>query len=1284
MGQIFISYARDDDEPFVKQLYQDLTENGIDVWWDRKDMESRGRTFLQELRDAIEASDCLIAVIGPTAVTSDYVKAEWEHALLFAKGVVPILRINDYHQIPSNLSKFHCPDFRKERPYNEALEELLDILAKPVPKLGPLLTAVPSLPPHFLPRFDEIVRLGENVLVDIQRPTVITSAEQTTALQGMWGVGKSVLAAAFARATDTRRAFDNGIVWITIGQRSDPLMNMKVLGLAFDDDPGNYTDIEIAMAHLPKVLADKVCLIVLDDVWNVVDVTPFRNALGPRCRLLITTREGGLITALGAQEHRLDVLTDEAARRFLGNWCGVEVASLPSEAVSVAKECGNLPFALALCGAMAKDETPWSDMLEALQEADLIFIEKQFPNYPYPDMLKSLKVSLDLLARENPEAAKHYHELVIFPVDETIPEVAVMTLWHFTNGLKERNARKLLTLLEGKVLLRLEGKAPNRLVSLHDLQHDYLRAVMGDLSSLHGLLLEAYQQECKNGWQNGPNDGYYFEHLAYHLIEAGRKEEFHKLLFSFVWLQAKLEATNVNFLISDYDYFQNDSNLRLIQSAIRLSAYILMHRPQELASQLLGRLQLFQELEIQSMLEQACTSKECMWLHPLTASLTPPGGPLIRTLKGVTGFIYAVLVTQDGRCVISASDSNYVMIQVLDMETGVLIRTLKWNIDAVDTACVTPDGRRAISSPTYKNEFDVWDMETGALIRTLKGHTKSVKAVCVTPDSRCVIVASDDNMLKVWDLDTGEEIRKLKGHTESVTAVSVTLDGRCVIVAPDDNMLKVWDIDTGEEIRKLKGHTECVTAVSVTPDGKRAISASHDNTLKVWDMDIGEEIRTLKEHTESVKAVCITPDGKRAISVSYDKTLKVWDLDTGEEICTLLKEHTFLGVTAICVTPDGRRAISASDHTLKVWDLEIRKDIRELKGHTESVTAVCVTPDDRRAISASHDHTLRVWDMDTGEEIRALKGHTKSVTAVSVTPDGKRAISASHDKTLKVWDMDTGKEIRALKGHTESVTAISVTPDGKRAISVSYDKTFKVWDLDTGEEIHTLHGITLFSVTPDSRRAFTSYDDTLKVWDIDTGALICTWWGHNERINAISVTSDSKHAISASDSTLKIWDVETGKMIRILRWYDIVNTFIFGLSNNTLKIWDRETGARIDDSIPGCHEATAICVTPDGRHIISASNESLIVWDMETGVPIHILKGHVPITYITVTPDSRRVIFGSTDIALKIWDIVSAKILASFSGESRLATCAISHDGKTIVAGEDSGRVHFLRLVGVE
>jgi hypothetical protein len=618
MAEIFISYARADDEPFVEQLHDDPTEHGFTIWWDRQTMQSRGRTFLQELRDAIEGSDRLIAVIGPNAVKSNCVRAEWKHALLFGKVVVPILRKGDYSLIPDELSKFHCPDFRRERPYNEALEKLLHILYEPVPLLGRLFTAVPSLPPHFLPRREEIAGIRKAVLADVQRPTVITSEKQTTALQGMGGVGKSVMAAAFASATETRRAFTDGIIWLTIGQNPDPSSNLKLVGTAFGDDPVNYVDLDTVRARLPRVLSDKVCLIVLDDVWNVAHAAPFVNALGPRCRLLITTRDGSLVTALGALEHSLDVLTDAAALQLLANWCDQDVGSLPSEAVSVASECGNLPLALALCGAMACDGTPWSDMRDALQEADLTFIEGEIPNYPYPDVLKALKVSVDALAKDNPAAAEHYHKLAVFPADEAVPEAAVLTFWLHTGGLKKRDARKLLTTLERKALLRLEGEAPHRFVSLHDLQYDYLRAVVGDLSSLHGRLLDAYQRRCPDGWQSGPNDGYFFEHLAYHLVEAGREEELQRLLLDFDWLQAKLAATDVNSLIADYDFLPEESDLRFVQDAIRMSAHVLARDGTQLAGHLLGRLLSFQEYEIQSMLEQAREWMGGLWLRPLT------------------------------------------------------------------------------------------------------------------------------------------------------------------------------------------------------------------------------------------------------------------------------------------------------------------------------------------------------------------------------------------------------------------------------------------------------------------------------------------------------------------------------------------------------------------------------------------------------------------------------------------------------------------------------------------
>jgi WD40 repeat protein len=55
-------------------------------------------------------------------------------------------------------------------------------------------------------------------------------------------------------------------------------------------------------------------------------------------------------------------------------------------------------------------------------------------------------------------------------------------------------------------------------------------------------------------------------------------------------------------------------------------------------------------------------------LMPLTGSLMPPGGPLIRTLTGHSNWINAVSVTQDGKYAVSASYDN--TLKVWDIKTG--------------------------------------------------------------------------------------------------------------------------------------------------------------------------------------------------------------------------------------------------------------------------------------------------------------------------------------------------------------------------------------------------------------------------------------------------------------------------------------------------------------------------------------------------------------------------------------------------------------------------------------
>jgi TIR domain len=55
-------------------------------------MESRGKTFLQEIKDAIASVDRLLLIVTPSTVESQYVRDEWGYALSLWKVITPLLR----------------------------------------------------------------------------------------------------------------------------------------------------------------------------------------------------------------------------------------------------------------------------------------------------------------------------------------------------------------------------------------------------------------------------------------------------------------------------------------------------------------------------------------------------------------------------------------------------------------------------------------------------------------------------------------------------------------------------------------------------------------------------------------------------------------------------------------------------------------------------------------------------------------------------------------------------------------------------------------------------------------------------------------------------------------------------------------------------------------------------------------------------------------------------------------------------------------------------------------
>ena len=757
---------------------------------------------------------------------------------------------------------------------------------------GPLFY-VPSLPLYFIPRNPDLEKAKTAVLSEKGISAAITGT--SIGLQGMGGIGKSVLAAALARDKEVRRFFKDGIVWIKLGQeaqQADLQQGQINLIRALDPEHGPIADIASGRTEIERVLSRKRCLIILDDVWRMEQLWAF-DCLGPECRLLLTTRDQEIVRNSGAEECRLGVLSAEESLELLRLWSGKK--DLPPEAAEVAEECDNLPLALAMVGAMVKGrpDDRWENVLHRLRTADLQKIKAEFRDYPYPNLMKAIEVSTDDLAADQ---RRRYFDLAVFPEDEQVPEAALQVLWN----LDRYDTQELIDLFVDRSLAELKDGR----LSVHDLQHDFMIKRAGDLLMIHQGLLGRYKERCSNGWPSGPNDGYFFQHLVYHLSQAQRSEEIRSLLLDFDWIEAKLQATDVPSLLSDYDRADSDEDLSLIQGAIRLSAHVLFRNPEQLPGQLAGRLVGIQIPSLESLIMQIPKRITYPWLRPLAGSLASPGGPLIRTLQGHTGGVWAVAISQDGNQAISGSSDG----------------TLK-----------------------------LWDLKKGQEIRTLVGHTGGVGAVAISQDGNRAISRSDDNTLKLWDLEEGQEIRTLEGHAGGVRAVAVSKDGKQAISGSSDNTLKIWDLEEGQEIRTLEGHTGWVWAVAIFQDGRRAISGSYDNTLKIWDLEEGQEIRALVGHTGEVRAVAIFQDGRRAISGSDDSTLKIWDLEKGQAIKTLVGHAD--GVGAVAISKDGRRAISGSfDNTLRLWDLETGRILAEFSGEGP-ITAIALSRDGQRMVA---------------------------------------------------------------------------------------------------------------------------------------------------------------------------------------------------------------------------------------------------------------------------------------------------------------------------------------------
>ncbi|XP_044756628.1 WD repeat-containing protein 36 [Coccinella septempunctata] len=94
-------------------------------------------------------------------------------------------------------------------------------------------------------------------------------------------------------------------------------------------------------------------------------------------------------------------------------------------------------------------------------------------------------------------------------------------------------------------------------------------------------------------------------------------------------------------------------------------------------------------------------------------------------------------------------------------------------------------------------------------------------------------------------------------------------------------------------------------------------------------------------------------------------------------------------------------AIAMEDFTINIVDIDVKRLIRRLEGHTGQVTDLTFSPDSRWLISSSMDSSVKIWDIPSSTLIDQFATHSPC-TSLDMSPTGE-TLATSHVDYLGIF-----------------------------------------------------------------------------------------------------------------------------------------------------------------------------------------------------------------------------------------------------------------------------------------
>jgi WD40 repeat protein len=1140
MPRIFVSYSRRDASDLAKRIVGELRSRGYDVFFDQSDILG-GDPWALRVQEELGKTDVVLALVSHESYRSRICQAEHSIAVDERKPVIPLI-VQAGAPRPLILYAAQYLDFSAPAEYPQQFAALMAAIERPSVPLQPprnrICLVPPPLPRAFQPRPAEREQVLQKILAGSQPITAIT---------GIPGVGKSVLALSLCKDRILAAAFPDGVIWLDF-QKAGGLAHIQTLLETFLGTPPRLDAPGRAEMAVCRLLAERAILIVLNDVYDIAQVTPFLTG-DSRSSILLTTQNAHIAYSLGAAIVHLNPLGREHSLNLLRQATApVGLTIHDSELEAIAEQAQDLPITLQVAASF---------LLQGVTPRDWIAVQ------PGADVL------------DNPDPTQHlsgpdrnlFYSLAVFPRSTYVAVRIIEKYWlELQPSLNPATCHVAMTRLKGYSLLE---EAPDRThYVLHSFLRDHSRRKLSpdELRDHQRHFLDAHRP-ADGHWSSLVEDrDYFLAHLAHHLAEAALSDEIASTLLDFEWVSAKLRAYGVNDLLEDFSRAPLRPALTMVQRAIRLSHDTLSRNPDQLASALIGRLRSTREPGVREML-LARRARSGPWLEPLRRTLNSPSGPLRRVLRGHSSGVTALAVSSDGTLFASGSDDR--TLRVWKLATGENF-VLEGHDAGIKSVAFLPDGR--IVSGSDDHTVRIWFPEKGAKPDLVGEHTGPVTALAVWGPSGLILSADDDGALSGWDPSSPGTPTFSARANSPLRAIAVLQDSGIAFTGSEAGEVALYSLPAGSRFDRWDAHALAVWAVAEL-DGD-ILTGSWDGSIVRWDPNSRKSSERKRAeylgHANGVTSLAAAAGCNWFASGSADDTARIWDLKTpvdGSNRC-------FVGhaswVRAVAVTPGGEILLSGSDDgTIAVWETTLEVEPEEDYRHADAVRSVALQSGCNFALSASANGEMQLWPSNEGDRPDRLPSCHRNVSCVAFAGAGRSALLGRENGDISILDLENGgSETGLLPGDGAPIRVIAVSPDGGWVASIDAAHTVSVWKIEqrrfarrftpprrvtglclgecgrvlglaTSEhviEIHELLGGTSFRLEPAGAEitAMALVDGSMVIagvangeicaWDLSSRRLVSSRTAHRSAITQIAVSPQFSYVGSCSnDGDFKLW-----------------------------------------------------------------------------------------------------------------------------------------------------------------